>query len=589
MYARYSVGKQTGFLYFSSCNHPLKNIFNKGSNFVCPQKEIVNIEVKALIAIYSRKSKYTGKGESIENQIQLCREYAEKYLNAPDNEIAVYEDEGFSGGNTKRPEFQRMLKDVKQNKISTLICYRLDRISRNVADFSNILEMLIQHHVNFVSIRESFDTSTPMGKAMVYISSVFAQLERETIAERIRDNMYELAKTGRWLGGAAPLGFQSKQVIYTDEDGKNRKYNVLAALQEEKEVVKLLYSEFVKLGSISKLQKFAYTHGLKTRNGKDFHINCLKSLLANPVYCVADKTAYQYLTEIGVEIFSSEQEFDSKHGLSCYNKTSKDNKKITRPKDYSEWIVAVAKHEGMVESKVWIKAQKIIANNRNKAIRQVRNPKALLSGLLFCKECGAHMRPKYHNAKGTSDDDRKYYYICEMKEKSKKTRCKVDNINGNFVDELFVRQLKEMAADSFDFAEQFQLNANGAAGTESETDMLLKGAQEKLQETNSAIGALLDNLSQGSYDKSVVDVIMEQVNALTEKRQAMEQEIAALQAQRTSGAEVMKAVVNMKDTLSIISTAFDSLTMFEQRDKLRILVDKILWDGESIEILLRGA
>ena len=542
-----------------------------------------------MIAIYSRKSKYTGKGESIENQIQLCREYAEKYLNATSNEIAVYEDEGFSGGNTKRPEFQRMLKDVKQNKISALICYRLDRISRNVADFSNILETLIQHQVNFVSIRESFDTSTPMGKAMVYISSVFAQLERETIAERIRDNMYELAKTGRWLGGAAPLGFQSKQVVYTDGDGKSRKYNILAPLQEEKEIVKRLYNEFIKLGSISKLQKFAYSHSLKTRNGKDFHINCLKSLLANPVYCVADKNAYQYLTEIGVEIFSPAEEFDGKHGLSCYNKTSKDNKKITRPKDYSEWIVAVAKHEGIIDSHVWIKAQNIIANNRDKAIRQVRNPKALLSGLLFCKECGAHMRPKYHNHKGTNDEDRKFYYICEMKEKSRKTRCNVDNLNGNFIDDLFIKQLKEMTAKEFDFAKQFQLDETSIAGTDGELERQQKGLYEKLQETNRAISTLLNNLSKGSYEKSVVDVIMERVNTLTAKRQELEKEIAELQTQQANGTEVMKAVLGMKDTLSIINTAFDSLTMFEQRDKLRILIEKILWDGENIEILLRGA
>ena len=152
------------------------------------------------VAIYSRKSVFTGKGESIENQIEMCKEYFSR-LNRNDVEYFIYEDEGFSGGNINRPRFQQLLKDIKKNSFDALICYRLDRISRNVADFSTTLELLQEHNVDFISIREQFDTSTPMGRAMVYIASVFAQLERETIAERIRDNMLQLSKTGRWLGG----------------------------------------------------------------------------------------------------------------------------------------------------------------------------------------------------------------------------------------------------------------------------------------------------------------------------------------------------------------------------------------------------
>ena len=85
-----------------------------------------------------------------------------------------------------------------------LIVYRLDRISRSIGDFTALIERLVHLNVAFVSIREQFDTSTPMGRAMMYIASVFSQLERETIAERIRDNLHELAKTGRWLGGITP-------------------------------------------------------------------------------------------------------------------------------------------------------------------------------------------------------------------------------------------------------------------------------------------------------------------------------------------------------------------------------------------------
>ena len=150
------------------------------------------------IAIYSRKSVFTGKGDSIENQIQLCKEYVNLHYPG-ENSIEIYEDEGFSGGNINRPKFQELLKDAREKKFDCLICYRLDRISRNVSDFSTLIEELNDLKISFVSIKEQFDTSTPMGRAMMYISSVFAQLERETIAERVRDNMIELAKQGSWF------------------------------------------------------------------------------------------------------------------------------------------------------------------------------------------------------------------------------------------------------------------------------------------------------------------------------------------------------------------------------------------------------
>ena len=176
------------------------------------------------IAIYSRKSKFTGKGESIGNQIELCREYIRaNHGQADADAAAVYEDEGFSGGNLERPAFKRMLRAARERKFKAVVVYRLDRISRNISDFSGLIEELSRLDIAFVSIKEQFDTGTPMGRAMMYIASVFSQLERETIAERIRDNMHELAKTGRWLGGTTPTGYCSKSVRTVTVDGKAKR------------------------------------------------------------------------------------------------------------------------------------------------------------------------------------------------------------------------------------------------------------------------------------------------------------------------------------------------------------------------------
>lgn len=175
------------------------------------------------IAIYSRKSKFTGKGESIENQIELCRQYIFAHYGQKEAETAVvYEDERFSGGNTDRPRFQQMMSDARNKKISAVVCYRLDRVSRNISDFSGLIQELERMDISFISIREDFDTCSPMVCAMMYIASVFSQLERETIAERIRDNMHELAKTGRWLGGTTPTGYASESVSHVTVDGKSK-------------------------------------------------------------------------------------------------------------------------------------------------------------------------------------------------------------------------------------------------------------------------------------------------------------------------------------------------------------------------------
>ena len=125
-----------------------------------------------------------------------------------DEKTAVYIDRGFSGKNLKRPGYLRMIHDLNAGKIRRVIVYRLDRLSRSVSDFSAMWQIFEQHGVEFSSISEQFDTSTPIGKAMVYIIMTFAQLERETIAERITDNYYARVRSGAWPGGRAPFGFR---------------------------------------------------------------------------------------------------------------------------------------------------------------------------------------------------------------------------------------------------------------------------------------------------------------------------------------------------------------------------------------------
>lgn len=303
------------------------------------------------IAIYSRKSKLTGKGDSIGNQIQMCKDYIENLNKNKEIEYSIYEDEGFSGKNTNRPEFQNLLNDIKKEKFDILICYRLDRISRNVADFSNTLDELQSYGVDFVSIREHFDTTSPIGRAMIYIASVFAQLERETIAERVRDNMIELAKNGQWLGGSPPLGYNRKRESCFDENGNEKSISFLVQEPEEVNLVKTIFETYLNQGSIHQTEKYLMKNNIVHPSGKFFALTTIHKVLKNPLYVKSSDDILKYLENDGINIYGTP---DGIHGILQYNRTSiiiRDGKKSNPYKDKSEWIAAVSKRcKGFIES-----------------------------------------------------------------------------------------------------------------------------------------------------------------------------------------------------------------------------------------------
>ena len=336
-----------------------------------------------VIALYSRKSKFTGKGESIGNQVELGKEYVRVHFgDAAVDKIVVYEDEGFSGGNLNRPAFKRMMDAAKKRQFKAIIVYRLDRISRNVSDFSGLIEELARLDISFISIKEQFDTSTPMGRAMMYIASVFSQLERETIAERIRDNMHELAKTGRWLGGTTPTGFESEAIKSITVDGKTKKACKLKLVPEEADIVKTIFDLYVETDSLTLTEAALIKQGFKTKNGKYFTRFSVKAILQNPVYMVADQEAYDFFIKNDTDLFSEHDAFDGVHGMMAYNRTDQEKGRASISLPPSEWIVSVGKHPGLIPGKVWVQVQESLERNKSKSFRKPRSNEALLTGLL---------------------------------------------------------------------------------------------------------------------------------------------------------------------------------------------------------------
>lgn len=539
------------------------------------------------IAIYSRKSKFTGKGESIGNQIELCKEYIRAHYgdDALDH-LVVYEDEGFSGGNLNRPDFKKMMAAAKERKFKAIIVYRLDRISRNISDFSSLIEELSRLDIAFVSIKEQFDTGSPMGRAMMYIASVFSQLERETIAERIRDNMHELAKTGRWLGGTTPTGFESEGEEKVTVDGKKKKTFKLKLVPQEAEIVRMIYDLFSETNSLTMTEAELMKRRIVTRNGNYFTRFSIKAILQNPVYMIADQEAYDYLTEKETDLFSDRAEFDGKHGIMAYNRTDQEKGKTTQYNPVNEWIVAVGKHPGLIPGKTWVRVQEALEQNKSKAFRRPKSNEALLTGLLYCR-CGNRMYPKLSKRR-TADGDVIFTYVCKLKERSRRSLCNNRNANGNTMDLAVVEQVKRLNDHNAEFIDQMEKSRKFYTGNRVQYEEQLTALQKDKAEIEKKIEGLVDSLIDLGDSAAKVRVA-KRIETLTAESDALETRIQELIALTSQHAMSDMEFDVLRQLLSVFQENIDDMPLEQKRAAIRTVVRKVIWDGVNAHIVLFGA
>ena len=539
------------------------------------------------IAIYSRKSKFTGKGESIGNQVELCKEYIRNMFGAEYvDRCVVFEDEGFSGGNLQRPDFKRMMEDVRKHKFKAIVVYRLDRISRNIGDFTGLIDELTKLGVSFVSIKEQFDTSTPMGRAMMFIISVFSQLERETIAERIRDNMHELAKTGRWLGGNTPTGFQSGAVTKITIDGKERKSYKLIPIPEEIEIPRMIFDLYSATDSLTAVEAELLRQRIKTRRGKEFTRFAIKAILQNPVYMVADEDAYNYFVERDAEVYCSKETFDGSCGVMAYNRTNQEKGRTTQLLPVNEWIVAAGKHPGVVPSQQWIKVQESLTRNKSKAYRKPRNNEALLTGLVYCS-CGERMYPKLSQRK-TATGEAIYTYVCKMKERSKRERCNRRNANGNILDAAIIEQIKSLTDRDSSFISQLAKSRAFYTGKREKYERQLENLRTEHAQNEQTINGLIDSLAMAG-DSIAKPRMLKRIEELTEGNRDIENRIHELEGLVNSH-ELSDAEFDLlRQMLSHFRTSIDGMSIEEKRAAIRTVVRKVIWDGVNAHVVLFGA
>ncbi len=537
-------------------------------------------------AIYSRKSKFTGKGESIENQIELCKNQLINKYNIKEENIKIYQDEGFTGYNTNRPQFQEMIKDIRNKKIKCVIVYRLDRISRNVTDFCNLKNEFIKYNTDFISVTENFDTSTPMGRAMLMISSVFAQLERDTIAERIRDNMYELAKTGRWLGGNTPLGYKSEKVETLSVDGKRKNLYKLDIVFEEAEIIKLIWNKMCELKSLSKLEVYLLQKGIKTRNGNNFTRFSLITILKNPVYVVADNKIKDFFEKMNVTIYETDiEKCNGINGLLAYNKREELMGKTKSYKDITEWIIAVGKHQGIIPSQQFIKVWNLIVNNKDKRCRVPRQNTSILSGIIRCKHCGNYMRPRLRNTV-TIDNKRNFSYLCVLKEKSRKRLCKCKNINGIETDMIVIEKISELKLPTNMLINKIKLLINNKEKKSDKRINELQTLNTILSRNKRKVEALIDKMA--IIDGELIADITAQIKSIKSKNLEIEKRIIELSKETEKEIDKDEVTVLALNIINKYMSSFDSLNIVDKRLMIKSLVNTIESDGENIYINYMG-
>jgi site-specific DNA recombinase len=553
------------------------------------------------IAIYVRKSKITESGKSIEIQKEKCLALAFAQFSCKDGDTIIYEDNGKSGFYADRPAYKNMLRDINANKIKAVICYKIDRISRRTVDLLNLVSQMEQKNIVFVSVSDrELDTSTRTGKIMISLLSAIAEFERDIIAERITDNMHELAKEGRWLGGICPLGYYSEKERLT-VNGRKTTMNHLEPNPEKQKTVKRIYELFLNNSSLTGTADTLNAEGHTTDKNKNFTLTAVKNILQNPVYAIADDIMFGYFTQLSVTVWAEKEDFDGIRGIMAYNKTEQ-TKEIdscsraldpkytqrTLRRDVRDWIVSVGKHKGLISGGNWTRAQKIIAEiAANNCARPKETSKALLSGLVICENCQSRMFVRTETGRRNPDQTPRFKYICDIKYRKKGSCENSPNIKGYELDNYVMEHILKAYQKKRLLKEEVFCAKNAFLYKASERDGELVLLKKQLAQTASEIQNQLKNLR--TAPNAIKHAIYTDIEALTKESEAkaklirvMDEEKLSAQSDKCFAAKAAGNIIN-----------FPSIAGFAPYElKLRLvreIIENVAVKSGVVHIYLKGA
>lgn len=307
------------------------------------------MEKEKIVALYVRVSTgYQVDKDSLPFQKQELQSYCTHVLHLENTEI--FEDAGKSGKNTNRPAFERMMNKIKADKVSHVLVYKIDRISRNLVDFSQMYDTFKYHRVTFISLNEQFDTSSAIGEAVLKIILVFAELERKLTSERVKDIMIGRAQAGSWNGARVPYGWA------WDESTQSPVHS-----STESEMARKIYDMYDRTHSTSKIVKYLNGNGIPTKRGGDWTTKTVADLIRNPI----NKGDYRYNYR------------ESAHG---------------RKKPEEEVVYLEGVFPALVDPELWNRCNAIM--DKNGALRNHPGMAHasvhihVFAGLITCGECG---------------------------------------------------------------------------------------------------------------------------------------------------------------------------------------------------------
>ena len=504
-------------------------------------------------AVYARQSVDRADSVSIESQIEHCMYEVKK------EEHRVYSDKGYSGKNTERPEFQLMLEHIKQGLIKKVVVYKLDRISRSVLDFSRTMETFKAHGVEFVSVNEKFDTGTPMGRAMLNICIVFAELERETIQQRVTDAYVSRSRMGFYMGGRIPYGFKREPAAV---NGINTSQYVPVA--EEIEHMRIIYDIYSKpAASVGDAVKYFRERGIKKTRGVEWSTTRIGEVLRNPIYVRADVDIYNFYFSRGTEIVNPPESFIGENGCYLYTKNVNRMGKKKDMTQYDNMVLVIAPHKGIVDSDVWIRCR--IKADQNTQIPNARKQvRTWLAGKLKCGKCGRALRYNKWTGKTVENE----YFLCSELYGSR--RCEgFGAVRKSYIESEVLKHIEARVAE-------IEIEQSRPGANQAEINALNAAAASKEKE----ISELLDNFKGGS--EAVMRRLNRRVDEIEDEMRGFKNEILKLEMNKSGRAQLDAGAVS--ETFKL----WDKVNIAERQAAADILIKKVLVTDQTLEIVWKA-
>ena len=512
-----------------------------------------------VIGIYARKSVYRDNSDSVALQVSSCKNYAKLIFSDKELSFQVYDkDEGFSGKNTDRPSFHELMRDIRSDTLDVVMVYKLDRISRSVKDFSETYELMHAHDVAFLSVKESFDTSTPIGRTVMYILAAFAQLERENTSERVTDSMYALGASGKWTGGKTPAGMTSVRKVVGDKE-----HSYLVVDPNRICLVKYLAEQLLSGYSITKLERCCRENGIKSETGKYLNTSQIYFILSNPVYCCNDLDAYHYFKKRGHPVPAMEL-FDGQHGLIAYGRTKQTNG--TQKKEH--YSVSIGIHEPVFTGAEWIRIQERFG--LNKMFRSSKYESGILKGVLKCS-CGSRMDVRTSIKNGIEFS----YYYCAKMHRQGKAYCNSGYTRVEKLDSAFIQTLKVIPLAP----ESIPLSPTPSS----------PNSEEKLYCELKTVNSSIENLTSvlmNHKDSSALSYILSKIENLDREKKNLEGSIQKVRLAAVNQQTKQENRTQIYHRICILLEQFNLLTYREQNELIRKLVKTCTFDGTCLTIRL---